>query len=422
MRRALLLAVIFITYSLAYLDRANFAFGAAAGLGATLHITHAREALLAALFFLGYTFFQLPGMLLARRISATKLIFISLALWGVLATATGLINNFFWLAVDRFLLGIAESIIFPAMLLLLTHWFTRWQRSRANVVLMLGNPVTVLWMSAITGFLIQHFGWQRTFVYEGLPALVWSVVWIAIVRDHPHQAAWLPKEEALALEAQIAAEQAESEANLPVRYLDHLASLRETLLQRDVLLLAAVYSTWAIGLYGFILWLPSIIQQSAGVSIGKTGLLTAVPYAAAIAAELLASHLADRSRHPERLIFPPLLIAGLAMLATWFAAPHSFALALLFLLIACGGMYAPFAPFYAFLPERIGHARRGEVFAFINSVGAFGSFLGSYIVGLLKAFTGSNQAGFLFMAAMLLLSALLFLPILRSQKTFSPAS
>jgi hypothetical protein len=48
-----LLPAVFITYSLAYLDRANYGFGAAGGLAATLHITGEDASLLSALFFLG---------------------------------------------------------------------------------------------------------------------------------------------------------------------------------------------------------------------------------------------------------------------------------------------------------------------------------------------------------------------------------
>ena len=62
-----LLPIIFATYSLAYLDRANFGFGAAAGLASTLHITGQDTSLLAGLFFLGYFMFQVPGAVLARK-------------------------------------------------------------------------------------------------------------------------------------------------------------------------------------------------------------------------------------------------------------------------------------------------------------------------------------------------------------------
>ena len=53
-----LLPAVFVTYSLAYLDRANYGLGAAAGLARSLHITDKHNSRLAALFFLGYFIFQ----------------------------------------------------------------------------------------------------------------------------------------------------------------------------------------------------------------------------------------------------------------------------------------------------------------------------------------------------------------------------
>ena len=60
-----IMPIIFITYSLAYLDRANFSFASAAGINEDLGITKGVSSLLGALFFLGYFFFQIPGAMYA---------------------------------------------------------------------------------------------------------------------------------------------------------------------------------------------------------------------------------------------------------------------------------------------------------------------------------------------------------------------
>src|SRR5271156_4037275 len=121
MRRRWLYIVpaVFVTYSLAYVDRANYGFGAAAGLAETLHITASQSALLGSLFFLGYFVFQIPGAAYARKTSARRLICIALVTWGMLAALTGVIRDFRLLAIDRLLLGAAESFILPGMLMLL---------------------------------------------------------------------------------------------------------------------------------------------------------------------------------------------------------------------------------------------------------------------------------------------------------------
>jgi sugar phosphate permease len=397
-----LLPAVFITYSLAYLDRANYGFGAAAGLAATLRITDTDASLLGALFFLGYFVFQIPGASFARRRSATWLIFGALIVWGSLAALTGVIHDFWLLAADRFLLGVAESFIFPAMLLLLTRWFTRAERSRANTLLILGNPTTVLWMSAITGYLIRSFGWQRTFIFEGLPAIAWALVWIMVVRDYPQQARWMTSEAAERLETQLAKEQ------LSVVPVD---AVRKVLLRGDVLLLSAQYFFWSLGIYGFVLWLPTILRKAGSLSIERTGLLAAVPYLGAALLMLLASYRSDKTLKRKQFAWPFLLIAGVALLGSSWFAERSFAVSFVCLVIGGACMYAPYGPFFAIIPERVPRNVVAEVLGLINGCGALGAFFGSYLVGFLQAVTKSSRAGYLLMSVSLILSALLLLAL-----------
>src|SRR5688572_25156755 len=202
-----LIPVAFITYSLAYLDRANFGFAAAGEMAKDLQITPAISSLLGSLFFLGYFFFQIPGAHYAAKKSAKKLIFWSLILWGALAAATGMVSNIGLLIVIRFMLGVVESAVMPAMLILLTRWFTKAERSRANTFLILGNPATILWMSIVSGYLIDSVGWRWMFILEGIPAIIWAFFWWRLVDDKPKDAKWLSDEEKMALDQQLQKEQ-----------------------------------------------------------------------------------------------------------------------------------------------------------------------------------------------------------------------
>jgi sugar phosphate permease len=395
-----LLPAFFVTYSLAYLDRANYGFGAAAGLAATLHITETRASLLGALFFLGYFLFQVPGAACARKYSASLLVFGALIAWGVFAALTGVIRQFWLLAVDRFLLGIAESIVFPALLLLLTRWFTRTERSRANTLFILGNPMTVLWMSAITGYLIRSFGWQKTFILEGIPSILWAVVWLLLVKDRPSAASWIAAEAAEQLEKQLAEEQL---SVVPV------GAVRKALLRWDVLLLSAQYFFWSLGVYGFVLWLPTIVQHGGKLSIEKVGLLSAVPYVAAILLMLVVAYLSDKTLKRVSLVWPFLLLSGVALFGSFFFAQMSFPLAFLCLVLGGSCMYAPYGPFFALIPERIPRNVVAEVLGLINCCGALGGFVGSYFVGFLQAITGNSRAGYLLMSIALVCSGLLLL-------------
>jgi sugar phosphate permease len=393
-----MIPVAFITYSLAYLDRANFGFGVAGGMGKDLNITPSVSSLLSSLFFLGYFFFQIPGTHYAARKSAKQLIFWSLIVWGLLAMATGLVNNITVLIIIRFLLGIAESAVMPAMLLLLSRWFTRAERSKANTFLILGNPVTILWMSILSGYLIHATGWRWMFIIQGAPALIWAFFWLKLVNDRPSEASWLTVEEKRLLDEQLLKEQQNIK---PVK------NYAEAFRSRIVILLSLQYALWSIGVYGFVMWLPSIIKSAPNMDIITTGWLSAVPYIAAVAGMLICSYFSDKTLNRKAFIWPLLLIASLAFYGSYLLGTTDFWFSFLLLVIAGAAMYSPYGSFFAIIPELLPSNVSGGAMALINSFGALGSFLGAYLVGYLNGSTGGFGASYIFMSAALFLAAII---------------
>ena len=395
-----LLPIAFITYSLAYLDRANFGFGAASGLATDLHITPAMSSLLGSLFFLGYFFFQVPGAVYAEKRSAKKLIFWSLLLWGGLATATGIISNVNALIVIRFMLGVVESAVMPSMLLFLSRWFTKAERSQANTFLILGNPATILWMSVLSGYLIQAVGWRWMFILEGLPAIIWAFFWWRLVDDKPQDARWLSEAEKQAVTDQL---QQEQQGIKPVK------NYGEAFKSKVVILLSLQYALWSIGVYGFVMWLPSILNAAPNMTIVKTGWLSAVPYLLAIIGMLSVSYYSDKTQNRKAFVWPFLLLGALAFYGSYAIGVNHFWLSFALLILAGGAMYAPYGPFFAIIPEILPKNVAGGAMALINSFGALGSFIGAYIVGYLNGSTGGFGASYLFMAGSLFLSAIITL-------------
>ncbi len=393
-----LIPVAFITYSLAYLDRANFGFGAAGGMAEDLNITAATSSLLGSLFFLGYFFFQIPGALYAANRSAKKLIFWSLILWGALAMATGMISDVTYLIVIRFMLGVVESAVMPSMLILLSRWFTKKERSRANTFLILGNPATILWMSILSGYLINSVGWRWMFILEGAPAIIWAFFWWRLVDDKPKNSTWLTADEKQALEDQL---QKEQQGIKPVK------NYMEAFKSKVVILLCFQYALWSIGVYGFVMWLPSIIKAAPDMDIVSTGWLSSIPYVFAIIGMLSASYFSDKTLNRKAFVWPFLLIGAVAFYGSYLVGTDNFWVSFVLLTIAGAAMYAPYGPFFAIIPEILpGNVTAGAM-ALINSLGALGSFVGSYLVGYLNGNTGGFGASYIFMAGSLLISAIL---------------
>ncbi len=304
----------------------------------------------------------------------------------------------------RFMLGVVESAVMPAMLILLSQWFTKKERSRANTFLILGNPATVLWMSVLSGYLIDSLGWRWMFIIQGVPAILWALVWWKMVDEKPRDANWLAEEEKNAVERQLEAEQ---EGIKPVK------NYAEAFRSKAVVLLCLQYLLWSVGLYGFVMWLPSIIRAAPDMDIVTTGWLSAVPYILAIVGMLTASHYSDRTLNRKVFIWPFLLVGAVAFYLSYLVGADSFWLSFALLVIAGGAMYAPYGPFFAVITEVLPRNVAGGALGLINSMGALGSFGGAYIVGYLNGYTGGFGASYILMAGALLASAILTIIVVK---------
>ncbi|MCR0996948.1 MFS transporter [Serratia rubidaea] len=406
-----IMPIVFITYSLAYLDRANFSFASAAGINDDLGITKGMSSLLGALFFLGYFFFQIPGAIYAERRSVKKLIFWCLILWGGCASLTGVVSNIPMLAAIRFVLGVVEAAVMPAMLIYISNWFTKSERSRANTFLILGNPVTVLWMSVVSGYLIHAFGWREMFIIEGIPAVIWAFCWWVLVKDKPSQVGWLSEQEKQALQAQLEAEQQSIKA---------VRNYGEAFRSRNVILLCVQYFAWSIGVYGFVLWLPSILRSGMNMGMVEAGWLSAVPYLAATIAMIVVSWASDKMQNRKLFVWPLLLIGALAFFGSYAVGADHFWVSYGLLVVAGAAMYAPYGPFFAIIPEMLPKNVAGGAMALINSMGALGSFFGSWFVGYLNGATGTPAASYMFMAVALVVAVVITLVVKPARNDAQP--
>jgi sugar phosphate permease len=234
------------------------------------------------------------------------------------------------------------------------------------------------------------------FVLEGLPALAWAAVWWMTVKDRPEDAKWLTDTEKSELRARLQSEQA---GIAPVR------NYAEALRSATVLKLCSIHALWSIGVYGFIMWLPSILKHAATIDIVSVGWLAALPYLAAIVLMLLASWFSDRLRTRKRFVWPLLFVGS------YLVGGSHFWISFVLLTIAGATMYAPYGPFFALVSELIPTNVLGGAIGLINACGAMGAFLGSWVVGYLNGATGSPAASYIFMATGLLLSVLLMISV-----------
>lgn len=390
--------VLFVTYSFAYLDRVNYSFAAAGGIATDLGISPSTSSLIGALFFLGYFLGQVPGAIYAERRSAKRVVFHCLWMWGLLSALTGVVSNIPALMAVRFLLGLVEAAVFPALVIFISRWFARSERSLANSFVTLSTPVTVLWMSIVSGYLVQAYGWRWMFIIEGLPACVWAIAWWALVQDRPSEAPWLGPEERTAIESRIASEQGGIQ---PVR------NYGEAFRSPVVIRMTVLYFFWGLSLFGFVLWLPTIIKQAGAANIVQTGWLSAGPYLLTAIAMPIVSAISDRIRDRRHVVVPSLAVSAAAFLTLYWTHGSNFWISYALLCLAGIGPIVALAPFFAIPADILPNNVAGGAVALINSLGALGGFLGSYLVGWITGMTNDPSSSFLLMGLSLTIAVVL---------------
>src|SRR6202047_1251690 len=248
-----IIPVALIMYTIAFIDRTNISL-ALPHISRDLHLDPQQAGTVAGIFFWGYLALQIPGGHLAKHWSAKKFISILRLVWAVFAVGCGLARTYRELLLLRLLLGIAESGVYPATLILLSHWFSRSERARANAFWLVCLPGAVILASPFSGWILDHWNWRVMLVAEGSLPFLWLAIWLTFIQDHPSQASWLPEDERRALVETLRCESSELQGSEQVAYL-------RALLRPQVFLLAAVYFCFVSGQMGLLFWLPSAMEK-----------------------------------------------------------------------------------------------------------------------------------------------------------------
>jgi MFS transporter, ACS family, tartrate transporter len=386
-----LLPYLFLLYIIAFLDRVNVSFAGlemARDLGFSDHVF----GLGAGIFFIGYVVFEIPGALLVERWSARRLIARIMITWGVVTVLVSLVRTPGQFYAARFLLGAAEAGFFPGILVYLTHWFRYEDRAKTAALFMAAVPVANVVGSPLAGQILNvHWGgwagWRWLFVLEGIPAVVFGVVTLYYLTDWPREAEWLSVEEREGITRELSRER-EAKARTGN------CTIWEAMRMRRVLLLTLVYFLAVAGIYGFILWFPTILKRASGFSNVTVTSLAVLPYFAGLAAMLWNGWHSDRSRERRWHTAVPLVLGAVCLGGALLTSSH-LGVAFAFMVVA-GACTTAFLPSFWPLPtEFLSESAAAAAIGLINAIGNLGGFLGPYAIGFLRSRTGSFTPGLL---------------------------
>ena len=378
----------FICYVIAYIDRVNIGF-AARELQHDLGLSATEYGVGAGLFFLGYCLFEVPSNLILERVGARRWIARIMIGWGLVSMATMFISDVTSFMIARVVLGLAEAGFFPGIVLYLTYWVPAAERARTNALFMMAAPVSVIVGAPVSeaimrmnGMLGLH-GWQWLFLLEGLPAVILGFMALRVLTDRPEQADWLPPADREWLSATMAAERAQ-------RMQTGHAGVLRSLQSGRVWLLTLVYLLNTSVTYGIFLWLPRMLQDTAGPGV-SVSLYTAIPFVAALFGMVLIGRHSDKTAERKLHVAACAITASIGLFLAVAFRNNLYLLVLAFTICQVG-QRSVMSVFWAIPPMLLGGTAAAAGIALINAIGNLGGFFGPTMMGWLRDATGGYTA------------------------------
>jgi len=218
--------------------------------------------------------------------------------------------------------------------------------------------------------------------------------------DGIRKAKWLSEEQKRILEKNIEMESRQKENH----------SVLGVFRDAKVWLMSVIYFCCVMGLYGVSFWLPTIIKATGVKNPLDVGLLTMIPYAAAVVAMILISRSADKHRERRWHLVIPAVVGGIGLIFSAIYGDDT-VIAMAALTVATLGIITTLPLFWSLPTAFLGGAAAAAGIALINSLGNLAGFVSPYLVGWIKDLTQSTNVGMYALAGTLFVGALLTLTV-----------
>jgi MFS family permease len=247
-------------------------------------------------FLWSYVVFLLPIGIMLDRSSARNINSVGIALWSLAMAATAGVWSFGTLLLTRLVMGAGEATSIPSCGRIVREWMPAQERGIANVFWSAGSFLGPALGAVIVAAITSVWGWREAFVVLGALGFVWlacNLIWF----DRPEKVSWLSDAERdkILRERSAGSPDEVGVQGSPAGLLDLLRSPSQW--GAMIAQAAGIYA-----LYLLLFWLPSYLQDTKHLTIMKTGLYTAIPWAVAVPLSIVIGLVSDRLLKSDTLL------------------------------------------------------------------------------------------------------------------------
>ena len=250
-----------------YLDRQALAI-AAPILQKEFDLSKADYGFITSAFLLTYAIGQATAGRILDFIGTKRGFSWAIVLWSLTGMLHALGQGLLSFFVLRALLGLTESLNFPAAMKAVAEWFPKKDRALGASMVRVGTGVGALTAPPFLGLLIYYYGWQSAFLVPGAMGFLWLLVWQKYYFSPEAHPRLTPAESHLIMQDRV-----------PDKPGAQGSETWRTLIRRRDLqgLMAARFFADNL-LYFYLFWLPIYLSEARGFSLLQIGLFAWIPF------------------------------------------------------------------------------------------------------------------------------------------------
>ena len=384
-----ILIMLVILGMVTFLDRINISV-AGSSIMHDLNLSPAEWGWVQSAFILSYGLMQIPMGALGDRFGHRKILAAIVLWWSLFTAFTGLAGGLASLLVIRFMFGIGEAGSSPCSTGVISRWFEKDEVGKAQGYVWAASRMG----GALTPFVVipvmVTVGWRAAFYLLGALGIVWAVVWYWYYRDAG--APGTSQDTGLSGESKM--------------------DWRRLLGNRQFWLICSMYFFYAFGSWFFFSWFPTFMELGRGFDKTELTYAVAVPFIMSMIGNIAGGHLTDKLTHRygvkigrKALGSSSLAISAVCMFLAAFIPGK---MAVFVFLSLCFGIFDLMLPSAWALCIDLGKQQAGTLSGAMNTAGNIGGFCCGILFGELVQQSGNYNLPLYMIAAMLIISAVLF--------------
>jgi sugar phosphate permease len=300
--RWVVMAVIFVMYTINFADRANIGVVLPMIKG-EFRISNFEAGALASFFFLGYAITQIPAGFWYSKHGTRGLVTASILGFAGFTYLIGTATSAAVLKWFRLGLGLTEAPCPVGAASTINNWFPRREKATATGIYIASTQLAPVIVPPLCVWIMVQHGWRYVFYYFAIPSVLIAGVWYLLVRNRPQESRFCSASEVAYINNAATKESAALREDRSLGWIDRVIRAKKLLPIQTNGELFKSWNIWANTVayffavsvvYGLMTWIPMYLVNAKHYSFIKMGWVAATPWLGGVTGSIIGGWISDK--------------------------------------------------------------------------------------------------------------------------------